>query len=353
MTAKTLRSIADLASAQLVTAEQAGTLQPVATKYAIAIPAAIADMIDRGRRNDPIALQYVPDVRELVTNRSENGDPIGDRQHTPVEGIVHRYRDRVLLKVVHVCPVYCRFCFRREMVGPGHEPNLTPQALERALAYIRERGEIAEVILTGGDPFMLASHRVAALTQALAGIPHVQRIRWHTRIPVVEPHRVTAEFVAALKSPKAKTCVALHANHQSEFTPQARRTIALLVDAGVPMLSQSVLLKSVNDDVEVLSDLMRAFVANRIRPYYLHHGDLAPGTSHFRTTISQGKALLGLLRARASGLALPAYVLDIPGGFSKVNLESEAAVEVAQGHWRLCDDNGKWHDYFEDASLFG
>ncbi len=345
MTARTLRTIDDLSAASLVPHENGETLRPVAARYALAITPAMTTLIDRRDPGDPIARQFVPDARELDRRPEEDADPIGDKRHSPVEGVVHRYRDRVLLKIVHICPVYCRFCFRREMVGPNREPNLSPQALDAALAYIASHGEIAEVILTGGDPFILTARRAADLTQRLAAIAHVKVLRWHTRVPVVEPGRVTGEFVAALKVPGKATYVALHANHAREFTPQAREACARLIDAGIPMLSQSVLLKGVNDDAETLAELMRAFVENRIKPYYLHHADLAPGTAHFRTTIAHGQNLMRELRRRVSGLAVPRYVLDIPGGHAKANLETCDIERNASGALRVRDDEGRWHDY--------
>jgi lysine 2,3-aminomutase len=284
-------------------------------------------------------------MRELETRAEEDPDPIGDERHTPVEGIVHRYADRVLLKIVHICPVYCRFCFRREMVGPGREPNLSPQALDRALAYIAAHPEIKEVILTGGDPFILAPHRIGEVTTRLAAVDRVRVLRWHTRVPTVDPDRVSDDLVASLKTPRAATYVALHANHPREFTSAARAACARIVDAGIPMLSQSVLLKGVNDDIDTLAALMRAFVENRIKPYYLHHADLAPGTAHFRTTIEHGQELIRALRRRVSGIALPAYVLDIPGGHAKANLETCDIERAPDGGYRVRDDAGAWHKY--------
>lgn len=342
-----LHSIADLAEAGLVSADRRRALEAVADRYAVGITKTMADLI--ADEADPIARQFLPDVRELEIHANESADPIGDKCHTPVEGIVHRYCDRVLLKIVHVCPVYCRFCFRREMVGPGREPSLTPQAIDNAIAYIAGRTEITEVILTGGDPFILSARRAADLTARLAAVPHVRVLRWHTRVPVVDPALVTSDLVAALKSPDAATYVALHANHAREFTPSARVAIGRIVDAGIPMLSQSVLLKGVNDNVDALVNLMRAFVENRIKPYYLHHGDLAPGTAHFRTTIIAGQALMRELRARISGIAVPSYVLDIPGGHAKANLET-CDVESTDGRIRVRDDDGAWHTYGEAIS---
>ena len=320
-------------------------LDKVAERYAFAITPAIATLIDRNYPHDPIARQFMPDPRELDHRPEESPDPIGDNRHSPVEGVVHRYRDRALLKVVHICPVYCRFCFRREMIGPNGEPSLSPQALDRAIAYIESHSEIREVILTGGDPFILSARRVLQLTNRLAAIAHVKTLRWHTRLPIVDPQRITEEFVAALKSASAATYVAIHANHPREFTPAARTACARIGRAGIAMLSQSVLLKGVNDDVDVLESLMRAFVENRIKPYYLHHADLAPGTSHFRTTIDEGLALMRALRTRLPGAALPTYVLDIPGGYSKANLESDALEIAPNGAIRVRDDDGVWHHY--------
>jgi len=230
---------------------------------------------------------------------------------------VHRYPDRVLFKLVHVCAVYCRFCFRREMVGPGKENALSDDAYRAAVEYIRTHSEIWEVILTGGDPLMLSPRRLTEIMADLAGIAHVKIIRLHTRVPVADPARVSDEMVAALKVGGATTWVALHANHARELTADARAACARLVDAGIPMVSQSVLLRGVNDDVAALSDLMRAFVECRIKPYYLHHGDLAPGTAHLRTTLAAGQALMRQLRGRVSGLCQPDYVIDIPGGAGK------------------------------------
>ena len=318
-------------------------LDAVARRYAVAITPAMERLIDPADAHDPIARQFRPDVRELTETPEERADPIDDDAHSPVEGIVHRYRDRCLLKVTHVCPVYCRFCFRREMVGPGRGDPITPEKLDAAIAYIEAHPEIWEVILTGGDPFLLSPRRAREITERLSAINHVQVIRWHTRVPVVDPARVTPEFVAALRCGKA-VYVALHANHAREITTGARAAIARLVDAGIPMVSQTVLLRGINDDVETLEALMRALVAARVKPYYLHHGDLAPGTSHFRTSVSHGQDLTEALRARASGLCQPTYVLDIPGGATKAPL-SRSAVRTTDAGCEVCDHEGRWRAY--------
>jgi lysine 2,3-aminomutase len=320
------------------------SLELVAKKYAVAVSPMVTALIDPADPRDPIARQFLPDIAELIETEAERGDPIGDATHSPVPGIVHRHPDRVLFKAVSSCPVYCRFCFRREQIGPGKAQALTPADMDRAYAYIQDRPEIQEVILTGGDPFILSSRRAEDITQRLAATGNVKVIRWHTRVPMVDPERVTDDFVAALLVPGVTTWVAIHANHPREFSPDAKTALGRLFDAGIPLVSQSVLLKGVNDDVETLSELMRTFVENRIKPYYLHHPDLARGTSHFRMGIDEGLALMRQLRGTISGLMQPTYVLDIPGGFGKVPLESANVEQITGGH-RIRDFAGVWHTY--------
>jgi lysine 2,3-aminomutase len=319
-------------------------LDAVAKKYAIAITPAVAGLIDPSDPDDPIARQFVPSAAELVTTPEERADPIGDLDHSPVEGIVHRYPDRVLLKAVHVCPVYCRFCFRREMVGPQGLGTLTGAELDAAMAYIADHTEIWEVILTGGDPLVLSPRRLAETMERLARIAHVKIVRFHTRVPVVEPERVDAAMVAALGASGKATYLAVHANHAREFTEAARMAVARLADAGIVLISQSVLLRGVNDDVETLAALMKAFVENRVKPYYLHHPDLAPGTSHFRVSIEEGQALVAALRGQISGLAQPTYVLDIPGGYGKADIRA-AAITAGDGCFTVRDWQGGEHAY--------
>ena len=343
-TVSTLKSPRALAEAGLIAPERVAALEPVAARYAVAVTDTLAKLIDRDDPADPIARQFIPSEAELVTTPEERADPIGDAAHSPVPGIVHRHKDRVLFKLVHACPVYCRFCFRREYVGPDGVSALLPDDFGAALAYIESHPEIWEVIFTGGDPFILSLRRLEEIGARVAAIPHVRILRWHTRVPVADPARITDDFVAALLVPGATTVVALHANHPSELTPAARAACARLIDAGIPLLSQSVLLKGVNDDADTLEALLRAFVEARIKPYYLHHPDLAPGTSHFRVSIERGRELMGELRTRLSGIALPQYVLDIPGGVAKVPLEA-GNLEKTQTGWRVRDPSGRWHDY--------
>jgi lysine 2,3-aminomutase len=287
----------------------------------------------------------VPDMRELTTLPEERDDPIGDLKHSPVEGIVHRYPDRVLLKAVHVCPVYCRFCFRREMVGPQGLGTLSPEAMDKAIGYIAEHAEIWEVILTGGDPLILSPRRLGEMMERLRAIPHVKIVRFHTRVPVVEPERVDDALVEALKASGKTTYLAVHANHPRELSEAARAAVARLADAGIALISQTVLLKGVNDDAAVLAELMRAFVELRVKPYYLHHPDLAPGTSHFRVSIEQGQDLVASLRGRVSGLAQPTYILDIPGGYGKAVITPGSIRATGDGCYSVRDFRGGEHTY--------
>lgn len=338
-----LRTAEALATRGLIGPEAVSEADAVAARYAVAVTPTIAGLI--GSPEDPIGRQFLPDPRELRTTPEERADPIGDAAHSPCEGIVHRYPDRVLLKLVHVCAVYCRFCFRREMVGPGHPTALSPQALDTALAYIASRPAIWEVILTGGDPLAAAPRRLAGVAARLATIPHVRILRVHTRVPIVDPARITAAMIGALRDAGKTVYVAIHANHPRELTPEALAACARLSDAGFCLVSQTVLLRGVNDDATVLAALMRAFVEARIKPYYLHHPDLAPGTAHFRLSIAEGQALVRQLRGQLSGLCQPDYVLDIPGGYGKSPIGPTYLESTPSGDSVVADYKGGRHRY--------
>lgn len=317
MKPQTYRSAADLLDAGLIRLDELAMAEKVASQYVIAVPEALAGLIDRADADDPIRAQYVPTGKELDVLPGELGDPIGDHAHSPVPGIVHRYPDRVLLKISSTCPVYCRFCFRREMVGPEKGDALAKAEVDAALDYIAGRPEIFEVILTGGDPMILSPGRAGEITRRLEAIDHVRVIRWHSRVPVTTPERITAEFVEAIRGRTKAVFVAIHANHAREFTPEAISVIRRMALAGIALVSQSVLLRGVNDSYEALAELMRAFLAAGVKPYYLHQLDAAPGTSHFRVPVEEGQALVRRLRDELTGLATPYYVADIPGGVSK------------------------------------
>ena len=313
---QSIRDAEGLIRAGLATHDRRAALDDVAGRYATLIPPAFLALIEHP--DDPIARQVIPHTDELVAAPHELADPIGDDAFSPVPGIVHRYADRALLKPLLICPVYCRFCFRREHVGPGGG-LLDEAALERALDWLAGHPAVGEVILTGGDPLMLSPRRLGRIIAALDAIAHVHTIRIHTRVPVADPHRLDDALADTLATDKAMWLV-VHANHASEFTPDARAAIRRVQSRAIPVLGQSVLLAGVNDDAEALEALLRAMVSARVKPYYLHQLDPAPGTQRFHVPIERGRALLAALRGRVTGLAWPTYVLDIPGGHGKVPL---------------------------------
>jgi lysine 2,3-aminomutase len=301
----------------------------------------------RGRpADDPLSLQFLPQEQELTALSHETSDPIGDIPFTPLAGVVHRHPDRVLLKVAHSCPVYCRFCFRRETIGSKGEPLQGPM-LHAAIAYIRAHRKIWEVILTGGDPLSLSGRRLREILSDLAAIPHVGVLRIHSRVPIVAPHSIDDSYIRALQHP-LPVYLAVHVNHPDEITEAVVAAIRRLLEAGIVLLSQTVLLKGVNDDDVVLETLFRRLVALKVRPYYLHHPDLAPGTSHFRVPIEVGQRLMRSLRRTVSGLCLPTYVLDIPGGFGKVPIgPMYVGARDASGCRQIEDSEGTSHSYPE------
>lgn len=316
------------------------TLQHVARRYAVRITDSIRDTIHSP--DDPVALQYLPQTAELALAPGEDADPIGDSAHSPVPGIIHRYPDRVLLTPVHACAAYCRFCFRRETVGPGGKA-LKPAETETALTYIRDNPGIHEVILSGGDPLIMAPRRLGELLQKIEAIPHVQHLRIHTRLPVADPPRIDADLCRALETQKALYIV-IHVNHAQELSGEAEQAIAELRRAGCVLLSQSVLLRGVNDNVEALETLFRRLVSLRVKPYYLHHPDLAPGTSHFRLSLGEGQDIMRQLHTRLSGLCRPVYMLDIPGGHGKVPA-GPCYIHEKDGRYVVTDPHGRAHLY--------
>ncbi|MCZ8334390.1 MAG: lysine-2,3-aminomutase-like protein [Rhodobacteraceae bacterium] len=336
---RAINGLAEMVAAGLVAPEAAPGLAPVEDAFRIRMTAAM-----RGRVwgvGDAVARQFVPEAVEMIIRDEEMGDPIGDEAHSPVKGLTHRYPDRVILHVTKTCEVYCRFCFRREAVG--EEGSLPEKDLLAALDYIAVNPAIREVILTGGDPLVLSARRIKGLMERLSSIAHVDQLRIHTRIPVVAPEKVTAEMIAALRG--ARVWVVVHTNHAQEIGAAAEAALSRLVEAGIPLLSQSVLLRGINDSGTALEGLFRRLMACRVKPYYLHHCDLAKGTGHFRTTIAEGQALMAGLRGRISGPLIPTYVLDIPGGFGKVPLVRDHAEPLGGGLWRITDWQGGQHLY--------
>jgi lysine 2,3-aminomutase len=290
-----------------------------ARAYAVRAPRRYLELIDWNDPADPVRAQVIPTAAELRWDEREREDPIGDHAMSPVARLTHRHADRVLLYPTYRCAVYCRHCFRKESLVPDGD-DFSEAALAPALAHIAAHPSIREVILTGGDPWVLSNPQLAWLRAQVEAIPHVRMLRVHTRVPVVLPTRVNAGLVEALRG-RLMVCVVTHFNHPDEITAECVAAARTLREAGFMLLNQSVLLRGVNDDIDTLERLSRELVyALGAKPYYLHHCDLTRGLTHLRTTLDEGIALMKALRTRASGLCVPTYVLDLPGGGGKVAL---------------------------------
>jgi lysine 2,3-aminomutase len=322
---RTLRSAGELASAGLITAEAAQALTPVERRYSVAVTPEVAALIRDGHGD--VAAQYIPDAAELLTAPHELEDPTADAPFTPVKGVVHRYPDRALLKPLLACPVYCRFCFRRERVGPDGG-LLTEAELEAALDWFARTPRVREVILTGGDPLILSPRRLAQILARLNALPHIETLRIHSRVPVADPGRVTPALLEALSLDKP-LYLCVHANAAAEFTPSAGAALRALHGAGTVLLGQSVLLRGVNDSAAALEALFRVMLRHRVKPYYLHQLDPAPGTARFHVPAEEGLALLAVLRGRVTGLAWPTYVQERPEGGGKFPLGMPAMQQGA------------------------
>jgi lysine 2,3-aminomutase len=320
------------------------TLTEVARRYRVTVSDYLEDRIT-GNESGPLAKQYRPDILELDDHPAEQSDPIGDEAHSPVPGIVHRYENRVLLKPLELCAVYCRFCFRRASVGQPDHGILSDDKLQAALDYIRDAEKVREVILTGGDPLILSPRRLQPILETLDTIDHIKILRIHTRLPVADPARITDALRNALSVTRKPIYVVLHVNHAEELTAEAGNAFSRLRRAGCILLSQSVLLKSINDSVGALAGLFQGLAELGVKPYYLHHPDLAPGTGHFRVKPEDGQALMERVRQKVSGLAMPLYVLDIPGGYGKVPIQNGQLEKTDEGLYRVRDPKGHIHLY--------
>jgi lysine 2,3-aminomutase len=345
--ARTLRTADALVSAGLIAPSARDAAAEVARRYPVALTPAMRALIPTdvalgvAPADDPIGRQFLPDPAELLTAPHESADPIGDAALSPIKGVVHRYADRALLKPLLACPVYCRFCFRREQVGPDGG-LLSTAELQAAYDWLRTRPEIREVILTGGDPLLLSPRRLREIVAALTAIPHVETLRVHSRVPMADPALVTdalADALADASTTEKPLWLVVHANHAREFTDAARAALRRVLMRGVPLLGQSVLLRGVNDSEAALEALFRAMLGARVKPYYLHQLDPAPGTARFHVPIAEGRRLLAGLRGRVTGLAWPTYVLDIPGGHGKVPI----GPEYLDGDDQVRDPAGQSH----------
>jgi lysine 2,3-aminomutase len=307
-----------------------GVSKEAAAKYRVLVPRPYLRLIDRDDASDPIARMAFTSPEELLNSGAGLRDPIGDLDRRAAPRLTHRYRDRALLHVTNLCPMYCRFCFRKNLMNERDE-DLYGGSFDQAFQYLSAHPEIEELILTGGDPWMLADEKLSALVSEAANrAPSLRRMRFHTRMPVTLPSRVTDGLIAAVSRPgRLRTLVVTHFNHAREISPSARDAVAKLTAAGITVLNQSVLLRGVNDDVKTLRELFLALGDAGVMPYYLHHCDLVAGAEHFRTTIAEGRKLWTELRGTLPGYLIPQYVVETPGGAGKIPVGGEFAIPAA------------------------
>ncbi len=346
------RTVADLVDRDLLSPSEIATAEAVSHRYELLVSDYYLSLVDPDDPHCPIRKMALPDGAELVVNTVERTDPIGDAAHSPAPSIVHRYPDRALLIVTHRCPMFCRYCFRKVALNDGQIPL---RQLEGAYDYLRRTPGIEEIILTGGDPLMLSTARLAAIFEALRSIPSIKRIRIHSRMPVTLPMRLDAPLLELFAAVRPLHLVT-HFNHPREMTHEARTAIEGVRGAGVVLANQAVLLAGINDELATQTALWRELVDWGVRPYYLHHPDLTVGTQHFRVSLDQGLALTRALRGAVSGLFQPTYVIDIPGGLGKVPVDSGYVVPNGPGRWWLTSPiDGRRLDYldpgFEPSAL--
>ena len=342
---KNINSIQDLICHGLIDTGSGQELAPVVANYKLAISADLLDLIDKSDPQDPIYRQFVPDIRELNAKPHEIFDPIGDNAHTPVKGLVHRYSDRVLLKLTNNCPIYCRFCFRREMVGKPQSGILNDNELSKIAEYLKSHSEIKEVILTGGDPLILPPNYLLKISLILRDIPSVEKLRVHSRVLCAVPKLINKKLIEVLAQSQKQIRIALHINHANEISATAEEKARLLLDNNIELLSQSVLLVGVNDNAEVLARLYNKFAQIGIKPYYLHHPDLARGTSHFQLDFEAGMAIFAQLGKLLPKNKMPRYVIDIPSGFGKVDVNSDNITLLSDDTYQIEDRFGARHAY--------
>jgi lysine 2,3-aminomutase len=324
-------SLEELAGSDYAFLRSRGPAAAVSATYKVLVPRYYLGLIQKDDPEDPIARMAFPTAEEANVLHGLR-DPIGDLSRQAVSRLTHRYRDRALLHVTNLCPMYCRFCFRKNLMNE-READLYSGDFAEAMNYLAAHGEIEEVILTGGDPWMLTDGKIGALVDELAArMPHLRRLRFHSRMPVTLPARITTGLVEAIRRPgRVQTFVVTHFNHPRELSVEARAGLQLLRNAGITTLNQSVLLKGVNASAPVLRELYRGLGNEGVLPYYLHHCDLVAGAEHFRLSIPEGRKIWAELRGTLPGYLIPEYILDTPGGWGKIPIGAEFLQEKENG----------------------
>ena len=314
-------------------------------KLTMSIPPYFASLIDPDDPMCPIRLQSIPQGHELIISPEEMADPCAEDAHSPVHGLVHRYPDRVLFLVNEMCSMYCRYCTRSRMVGDGNR-TLDMKTYDEAFEYIRTHAEIRDVLISGGDPLMLSDRVLEHIIKTLKTIPHVEFIRIGTRVPVTLPQRVTGDLVNMLKK-YSPIWMSIHFNHSKEITKRVKFACDLIAESGIPMGSQTVLLKGVNDSPKVMKQLMHDLLKIRVRPYYIYQCDPIHGSKHFRTPVSVGIDIMEQLRGHTTGYAVPTFVIDGPGGGGKIPMSPNYVVSREKDHYILRNYAGNQFTYYD------
>jgi lysine 2,3-aminomutase len=315
------------------------------TKLALAITPYFFNLIDPADENCPIRLQVIPKLAETHTASWEMSDPCGEDSHSPVPGLVHRYPDRVLFLVTDRCAAYCRYCTRSRLVSNATGYDFHPE-FDKQIAYIAAHPEIRDVLLSGGDPLLLSDEKLENLLSRLRAIPHVEFLRIGSRIPTFLPQRITPELCAMLKK-FHPLFLSIHSNHPRELTTEVRDALGRLADAGIPLGNQTVLLKHVNDDAEVMKAHLQKLLMCRVKPYYIYQCDLISGSAHLRASVRTGLAIMEKLRGHTSGYAVPTYVIDAPGGGGKVPVSPEYVLSHNADRVVIRNFEGKIFEYPE------
>lgn len=311
-----IRDVETLAKVIPLDDREKSDISRVLQTFRMAITPYYASLIDPGNPACPVRLQAVPRIAETHEDASDQDDPLHEDVDSPVPGLTHRYPDRVLLLITRICSMNCRHCTRRRMVGI-EDTHLDEDHVDAAIEYIRKTPIVRDVLISGGDPFVLSTEKLERVISAVRAIPHVEIIRIGTRTPVVMPMRVTDELVRMLGKYQP-LYVNTHFNHPKEITVEARQACARLADAGIPLGNQSVLLRDVNDCPVLMKKLVQKLLSIRVKPYYIYQCDMSRGISHFRTTVSKGIEIIENLRGHTSGMAVPTFVIDAPGGGGKI-----------------------------------
>ncbi|MDZ4743275.1 MAG: lysine 2,3-aminomutase [Verrucomicrobiota bacterium] len=340
-----IRTLAQLEKHLTLSPEEKQGVLLTETKLAMAITPYYLSLIDPADAHDPIRRQIIPRIEETHEDEMDMDDPCGEDSHMPVSGLVHRYPDRVLFLVTDRCASYCRYCTRSRVVSGAGDQHLETD-FDRAIQYIREHTEIRDVLLSGGDPLLLSDDKLDYILGELRSIPHVEFLRIGSRIPIFLPQRITPELCSILRK-YHPLWMSIHTNHPRELTIESREAIGRLVDAGIPLGNQSVLLRGVNDDVTVMKALVQKLLMARVRPYYIYQCDLIKGSAHLRTSVRKGLEIMENLRGHTTGYAVPMYVIDAPGGGGKVPIMPDYIIDHDSERIMIRNFEGKIFEYPE------